>query len=309
MKNLLIIFPLCLVLLACEECEIPPTITNKFSQGTILADRAVTEGDVTTTDIYAISPDGTATKLTDSPKGTYSSRGIKAHSAELTTFYSDRDGTQDIYTMRTDGSNLQRITDDATRDFNPSLSPDGQRIAWVSFRESEKGDIWIINTDGTDAKALAADPASDRTPFFTNDGQRIAFHSYRDQENAQIFTMDPDGSNLKQLTDGDNPFFAYNAQWSPDGDEILFFSERDGTVDLYRMQADGTDQELVRADNGHSYAVYAPNGQQMAYNGDRPEDGQYRQIYTSLLNEEAAPQKVKPLSADESDYYGLSWWY
>ena len=277
-----------------------------FDSGRITIDSTRTDDEGTVTgDVWVIEPDGTQTNLTNSPRGTYSYRGQWSGDGSRIVFYSNRDGLEDIYTMAADGTEVTRVTNDATRDYNASFSPDGELIAWVSHREDENGDIWIANADGSDARALVPFPLRDRTPFFSPDGQRIAFHSYRDEDQAQIFVVDVDGENLTQLTDGDHPFFAYNAEWSPDGTEFLFVSERNGQADIYTMNIDGSGETPVVTDPApDTIATWSPDGTRILFNSER--EG-FRQMYIAF-RDGTGVQRLEPLSIDEDNFFGIRDW-
>jgi hypothetical protein len=83
--------------------------------------------------------------------------GEKAHG--LIVWSSSRVGNHDLFTMKTDGSNLKQITQGDTVDWFPRFSPDGSKIlfcrskkGWVSERDannSEKWDIYTVNVDGS----------------------------------------------------------------------------------------------------------------------------------------------------------------
>ena len=308
----LFVTSLALAALAFGGCELllPGDGTAKepaFDRGRITIDCVTTDADgVQTGDVCLTEPDGTLTNLTRSPRGTYAYRGQWSADGTRIVFYSNRDGREDIYTMSADGSDVRRVTNDETSDYNASFSPDGTQIVWVSHREDENGDIWIADADGSNARALASHPQRDRTPFFSPDGSKIAFHSYRDGGQAQIFVMNPDGTGLTQLTDGDHPFFAYNADWSPDGAEILFISERGGQPDVYVMDADGSDARPVVEDPApETIATWSPDGTRILFNSER--DG-YRQMYIAFADG-SGQRKLAPLSTDEDDFFGVrDWW-
>jgi Tol biopolymer transport system component len=288
-----------------------PTIDAQFREGTLLVTRSETVDSITTTNVYTIAPDGTTEQLTDVPRGTYASRPYKAANAPLVAYYSNKDGQEDIYVLNLKTNATQRVTNDATSDFNPSLSPDGSLISWVSRREDPSGDILLANADGTHARAIAPSPDSDRSPFFSPDGTQVSFHSYR-TGGANIFVVDVDGQNLQQITNGDHLFFAYNAVWSPDGQQFVYLSEQDddGTVDIYTISRNGSNAQLLLPNVGHSVVFWSPDGEQIVFNSDRPERGaKYRQIYTASVAMPSVSARVAPFSQSEDDYYSVSWWY
>src|SRR6266536_3969179 len=67
----------------------------------------------------------------------------------LIVFESDRGGQLDIWTMRPDGSNQVRLTNDKVDDEFPTWSPDGKEIAWTRGGAVDpEGELWIMNADG-----------------------------------------------------------------------------------------------------------------------------------------------------------------
>ena len=77
--------------------------------------------------------------------------------------------------------------------------------------------------------------------------------------------MRPNGSNVRQLTFNDA--FEFRPNWSPDGGQITFTTDRDGDFEVYTMRADGTNQTNVTAnpagDDGNS--AWSPDGEKIAY--------------------------------------------
>ena len=72
-------------------------------------------------------------------------------------FDSDRDGNWEIYVMGPDGENLKNLSNNPADDWDPAISPKGDRIAFVSNRETENGGgqfIYIMTADGDDVHQL-----------------------------------------------------------------------------------------------------------------------------------------------------------
>lgn len=281
-----------------------------IEDGLITIDCTTTDADGNETgDVCLLGPDGEVTNLTNSPAGTYAYRGYFNADCSRIVYYSNSEGTEDIYTMAADGSDVQRVTNDEARDFNASFSPDGEQITWVSYRDDEEGgDIWVIDADGENARNLTPGDFRDRTPFFSPDGSVVGFHSYRGDEGfGNVYTVTPDGETLSQLTDGEHRFFAYNVEWSPDGAQILFLTERDDQVDIYTMDADGSNPQLVLSDTGHTVANWSPDATQMIFNSLQSEENPVRQMFIANIDGSDV-QMLAPLSIDEGNYFGVRDW-
>ncbi|KAH8669083.1 hypothetical protein BX600DRAFT_511125 [Xylariales sp. PMI_506] len=86
---------------------------------------------------------------------------------------------------------------------------------------------------------------------------------------SQLYIADIDGSNA-QLLLGNESTFDYHAQWSPDGEWIIFTSERagDGQSDLYRIRPNGTDLEAISdTPSVEDAGSISPNGSLVAFAG------------------------------------------
>ena len=79
-----------------------------------------------------------------------------------------------------DFGNSETLTT-SNQDTAPALSPDGQRIAFMSLQE-DNWDIYMINTDGSNLRRLTTDPAQDGLPTWSPDSRAIAFVTDRDGE-------------------------------------------------------------------------------------------------------------------------------
>src|ERR671928_598833 len=82
------------------------------------------------------------------------------------------EGKFEIYTMRADGSDTRRLTNNAAFDAGPTFSPDGKRIAFVSHRDGNY-EIYLMNADGTGPRNLTRHPAKDNYATWSPDGKRL----------------------------------------------------------------------------------------------------------------------------------------
>lgn len=117
---------------------------------------------------------------------------------------------------------------------------------------------------------------------------------YRD-----VFWMDSQGDNVTQLTN-DSAQDLYPA-WSPDGSQIAFVSDRDGSYAIYAMASDGSAiRRIVGGDGGYyEFPSWSPDGRNLVYSSDKA--GTF-DLYRIDLRSESEPQRLTTDgNADESD--------
>ncbi|MFZ0063272.1 MAG: winged helix-turn-helix domain-containing protein [Pyrinomonadaceae bacterium] len=140
------------------------------------------------------------------------------------------DKEEDIFVIRTDGTELRQITSDTSKDRRPRWSPDGKRIAFDSDRGG-KLEIWIVNADGSGARQISSGAGPNMVePVWAPDGKRLAF---RTQSGGGTFIAEfgPEGNDRPaQIAaipgSAEEDFRAHS--WSPDGNKLAGWSYRRG---------------------------------------------------------------------------------
>lgn len=133
--------------------------------------------------------------------------------------YADVIGGTDIFVMRPDGSDQQRLTDAPGDDLSPVWSPDGTQIAFISDRDTLSGTylLYVMNADGSNQRRLIPHFSFNGAPHWSPDGQWIAFVDDHFGP-YQIFRIRPDGSDLQQVT-----AFGYwrDQAWAPSFSPVM----------------------------------------------------------------------------------------
>jgi WD40-like Beta Propeller Repeat len=181
-------------------------------------------------------------------------------------------------------------------DYNPSISPDGTKIAFVTDRDGVP-QIYLMTADGNNPARLTNSGCVDQVPAWSPDGRTLYWESQCNGQKFKIMAAElayGDDSqygvyatlvNVRELTtqgQGDNRF----PRVSPDGKKLVITSYRDGNGEIYTMNPDGSGQTRLTNSGGDDEAAsWSPNGQQLMFASSR--DGSYR-IY--LMNADGSGQ-------------------
>jgi Tol biopolymer transport system component/serine/threonine protein kinase len=151
---------------------------------------------------------------------------------------------------------LKRLIVSSRRDDIPSISPKGERIAFVSNRTGNE-EIWVCDrSDRRPAQLTSFEGPATGTPRWSPDGSRITFDS-RAAGNPNIYVMDAGGGTPRRLTPG--PYGNFMPSWSSDGKSIYFKSDRFGSDQIWKISAEGgAATQLTRY--GASEAFAGPDG-------------------------------------------------
>jgi TolB protein len=210
-------------------------------------------------DVADVATDGSEhRRLTTSPafdiSPDYSSDGRRI---AFTSGRSAPSGSEDdpayseAYVMQADGSRVRRVTEnEGLRDSGPAWSPDGSRLvlARAPSDPESAADLWVVDLHrGTERPLTDLPDTNESAPDWSPTGGRIVFHGdVRDPGNVDVYSIRPDGTGLRRLTR--DPAFDGDAKFSPDGEWIVFGSDRGDNGDVYLMRTDGSGLRRVTSD-------------------------------------------------------------
>ncbi|MEK7403759.1 MAG: translocation protein TolB [Acidobacteriota bacterium] len=150
------------------------------------------------------------------------------------------EGWPQLHIANADGSGLRRLSFVRAIEVEPKVNPKtGADMVFVSGRAGPQ-QIYRMNMDGADVRLLTTGEGQASNPCWHPDGQHIAFAWTRGYEpgNFNIFVMDVATRRFDQLTTGAGR--NENPNWAPDGRHLVFSSNRNGSLQIYTMLADGT---------------------------------------------------------------------
>ena len=201
-----------------------------------------------------------------------------------------------LYVADYDGFNQKAIVNSSQPIISPRWSPDGKKIAYVSF-ENKKPVIYVQDLTTGKRMLVANFKGNNSAPAWSPDSSKLAIVlTY--SANSQIYIINSDGTGIKQLmrTRSINT----EPSWSPDSKEIYFSSDRGGNAQIYKVNVDGLSDVIRVTYEGKSNLSpsLSPDGKLLLYLTQ--EDGKYRVAVQNLLSQQSlkltkGPQDESPI--------------
>ncbi len=177
-----------------------------------------------------------------------------------TTNLGSKQQSQQLQIADADGFNPQTIASSVEPLMSPSWSPDGKKIAYVSF-ERKSAAIYVQTLASGERTRVAEFPGINGAPAWSPDGTRLALTLSKDGS-PDIFILNLSSHSLTKLTKS----FAIDTEpsWSPDGNTIVFTSDRGGKPQIYMVSSQGGDEKrLTFSGSYNARASFSPDGRNL----------------------------------------------
>jgi serine/threonine protein kinase len=188
-----------------------------------------------------------------------------------------------IYTMKPDGSYLQALTDGNYMEHYPVWSSEGDKLFFVSDRMGSR-DVWFFSID---VNGGAAGPAKQLTSgvgvgtiALSADGKKLVYSKFI--ERSDIWAIPIGSDSMLTMDDAvritsENDLIEFHSI-SPDGEWIVFDSNRSGNQDIWIMRKDGSGLRQITTHEAHDwFPQWSPDGERIAFYSIRSGN---RDIYT-----------------------------
>src|SRR5258707_10327736 len=183
------------------------------------------------------------------------------------------DKTYQLIVADADGENPRVVMQSHEPLMSPAWSPDGSRLAYVSF-EDRLPSVYVQTLKTGDRLRVSAQAGVNQAPSWSPDGKKLALVLSTRDGNLDIYTKDLTTQQLSRITD--DPGIDTEPQWSKDGQSIYFTSDRAGGPQIYKVGIRAGDKPRRLTFQG-SYSArprLSPDESQLAF--VIQEDGAYR---------------------------------
>ena len=178
------------------------------------------------------------------------------------TYVVKRGRRYELQVADADGYNAQSVLASQEPIMSPSWSPDGSRLAYVSF-DQKKPIVVVQNLAQGTTRVVANHRGNNSAPAWSPDSRHLAVALSKDGL-TQIYRITSNGGDAERLTESSG--IDTQPAFSPDGQSIAFTSDRGGSPQIYRMPAAGGPAQRLTFEGSYNVGPrYSPDGKSIAY--------------------------------------------
>lgn len=202
-------------------------------------------------------------------------------------YQSDQHGNFELFSVNIRSNRTLRLTNNSANDVSPAYISNTDQIGYISD-QNNAWNIYMIDRFGENHDEILFDENTVVDyPDWSVDGNYIVASLVQTCEPPDtkcmydIYSMNADGSNLKNLTKTSSSEWV--PKWSPDGQKIVFASDRDGDGEIYIMDKDGSNLKKLTDNRVYDGTPrWSPDGKLLAFESDR--DGVDWDIYVMNID-------------------------
>lgn len=196
-----------------------------------------------------------------------SSPASSAGAGDMMILSIEENGYAHLFAYEPGGLRLTRLTSGDWNDVTPSLSPNGNAIAFASDRGGH-WNIYTLDIQSGQVSQLTNTPEFDSSPTWSPDLAWMAFETYRDGNlDIAIKSLTDPSQEAVLLTD--DPASDHSPAWAPNGRQIAFVSNRSGDADIWLADLNKTEDRLSDLSRtpqiAESHPVWSADGSHLAW--------------------------------------------